>query len=431
MLKNVIILVSGASAARAIALLFSPLLTRLFDPEAFGLLGSYMGVVNITGSVAALAYPIAILLPAHRDEAVDLVYLSIFLGAVTSLLTFVAAYIFQSELARVIGTKVTLSLTVFLPVSIGATTFLQISQQWAIRHKAFKVYAKAAFIVSTTVNSAKAIVGVFYPVAEVLIGATILGRGLNSLLLYLGSRKNVKRIGRNDTSDDGTEDRKTSLNTNCRRKTIKIIKKYRDFPLYRAPQILINAIGAYAPLFVLTIAYGKKSAGYYALCTTAILAPISIINKSVRDVFYSEISSAAHQYADVSKTIMTGTAAMLLIMLPVPIVLFIVGPELFVITFGGKWLHAGEYARWLSIMIYFMVASGPSIAAIPVLNIQGRFLGFEILASGIRVVCLAYYALVSYDGTMAIAIFSLTGACSYILLIGYVLLRTRYNKRLR
>src|SRR5699024_8009724 len=75
--RNVIILASGTAAAQIIAMALSPIITRLYGPEAYGLMGTFMAIVSIVAPIAALTYPIAIVLPKSDQDAKGIIRLSI------------------------------------------------------------------------------------------------------------------------------------------------------------------------------------------------------------------------------------------------------------------------------------------------------------------------------------------------------------------
>lgn len=65
--RNVLAVVTGTATAQAITIAFAPVITRLYGPESFGQLGAFMALLNVLAPIAALTYPIAIVLP-KKDE---------------------------------------------------------------------------------------------------------------------------------------------------------------------------------------------------------------------------------------------------------------------------------------------------------------------------------------------------------------------------
>ncbi|WP_292521939.1 hypothetical protein [Methanoculleus sp.] len=89
---DVLKLVTGTTFAQIIAVLASPLLTRLYGPEAFGFLAIFTSITGILGVIACLRYEMAIMLPKTNEEAANLLDLCLLCVAVVSALTVPALY---------------------------------------------------------------------------------------------------------------------------------------------------------------------------------------------------------------------------------------------------------------------------------------------------------------------------------------------------
>jgi lipopolysaccharide exporter len=85
-------LVTGTTLAQAVAVLASPLLTRLYGPEAFGFLALFISITSILGVVACMRYELAIMLPQDDREAANLLALSLLSTVIVSGLTVPALY---------------------------------------------------------------------------------------------------------------------------------------------------------------------------------------------------------------------------------------------------------------------------------------------------------------------------------------------------
>lgn len=69
LLKNMAIMISGSVGAQIILLLLSPIITRLYGPEAYGVMGAFNSIINIVIPIAALTYPDTIILPKKDHHA--------------------------------------------------------------------------------------------------------------------------------------------------------------------------------------------------------------------------------------------------------------------------------------------------------------------------------------------------------------------------
>src|SRR5437870_9559346 len=77
MIRSIAVVLTGTAAAQVITVAASPILSRLFDPAAFGALGTFMAIVVLVNAVATLTYSAAIVLPAHDGDALALVWVSL------------------------------------------------------------------------------------------------------------------------------------------------------------------------------------------------------------------------------------------------------------------------------------------------------------------------------------------------------------------
>ena len=89
---DVLKLVTGTTFAQVITILASPLLTRLYGPEAFGFLALFTSITSIIGVIACMRYEMAIMLPKTDEEAANLLGLCLLCVTVVSALTVPALY---------------------------------------------------------------------------------------------------------------------------------------------------------------------------------------------------------------------------------------------------------------------------------------------------------------------------------------------------
>lgn len=101
--RNVVLVASGTAGAQAISLAFAPVITRIYGPEAFGLLGTFTALVSVAAPAAALAFPIAIVLPKDDRDALGLVRLSLVLSLAVALLATILLALGGDWLGAVLG----------------------------------------------------------------------------------------------------------------------------------------------------------------------------------------------------------------------------------------------------------------------------------------------------------------------------------------
>lgn len=414
-LRNVAVVASGTAGAQAIAMAFSPVITRLYGPEAFGLMGTFLAIAAMISPVVALSYPIAIVLPEEDSDAKGIVRLSIYISIALAVVLMVTFLIAGDMLIVLLKAEAVATFFLLIPLNLLFSTWLQITQQWLIRKKQFKVTAKVAIAQSLAVNSAKAGIGWFHPLAAVLIIITTIGGAFHAAMLSLG----CKSMGRDNTLR-GQPQPKTPL--------LKLAKRYYDFPLYRTPQVLINAISQALPVLMLATFFGPTSAGFYALCRRVLTMPSGLISGSVGDVFYPRITEAAHKGENLTLLIVKATLGLVAIgFFPFAIIIAF-GPWLFGFVFGSEWIVAGKYAQWLALMLFFNFINRPVVVSIPVLGLQRDLMIYELFSTGSKLLALYLGFYLFQNDIIAIAIFSIFGAIAYFILIIWVIISSKYSR---
>lgn len=416
--RNVIIASSGSVLAQAITILFSPIITRLYGTEAFGLLGTFTSLVAVLTPIAALTYPIAIVLPKEDDSAKGLAAISIRISLVVSLLIAIILFLGNDKLLALLNAEAISKFIWLVPVTMLFATWLQIAQQWLIRKKQFIVIARVTVTKTIISSIAKAAIGWFHPVAAVLIVITAIDNAVYAFLLNIG----VKR--KEGTMLPGKQ-------TNARKSLHEIAKRHKDFPLYRAPQAFVHAVSQHFPVLLLAALFGPASAGFYVLSIRILSIPSEIIGKSVGDVFYPKINEAAQSGQNLSKLILKATLALAAIgFIPYAIIVAF-GPVLFGFVFGADWVTAGVYARWVSFMLFFMFINKPVVASIPVLNMQKQSMFFGFISAGLKIAALYLGFKLFKTDTHAIALFSIVGVIVYIIFIVWVILSSNKQSILK
>lgn len=405
--RNVVMVASGAAGAQVITMAFAPIITRLYGPEAFGQLGTFIAIATIISPLAALAYPIAIVLPKDDRDAFGLIRLSLILAMLVSLLATGAFWVGGDRLSSVVGAETISNYLLLIPPAMLFAAWMQIAQQWLIRKQDYKTIARSAIIHSVILNAAKTGLGWAHPVGMVLIGLFVIGNLLYAMLLSLGARLRSQHIA-------------SMLNERRYATLRQLAYRYRDFPFYRAPQDFINAASHGLPVLMLAALFSPAAAGYYSLGKMVMGVPSAMIGKAVSDVFYPRITAAAACRENLSKHIAKATLMLFLVgMLPFSLVMMF-GPWLFTLLFGVDWTTAGEYSRWLALFFLFNLINKPSVAAVPVLGIQRGLLIYEVFSTGGKVIGLVVGFYWFGSDLWAVALFSIIGAMAYSVMMLWI-----------
>lgn len=403
-MRNVAMIATGAALAQALLLLVSPLLTRLFSPEAFGLLGVFMAVAGIIGPSAALRYELAI--PVARTErmAGTLLYLGLIVAAALSALSGVIVILWADDIGALLDAPALAPYLYLLPIHIFAMGAFLAFSQWAVRRKHFSVLARNPLTraVATTV-------------VQLGAGITALGQGWLIIGFFTGhvaaALGLVGRLMRREAEALRPPRR-------LRASLVAAARRFRRFPVFAAPQELLNALSQQLPNLVLAAFFGPAVVGLYWLTMRVLQAPAQLIGQSVRQVFYQRICDLLNRggssFSLMAKT--TGALALVGALAFVPVIVF--GPMLFALIFGEEWREAGEYARWVALWSWVGFANVPAVCGLQAMGAQKGLLVYEIFLFIGRNGALFWFAFAG-EPLEAVIAYALVGTLFNLALIFY------------
>lgn len=376
LVRNIVTTISGSAGAQAINLALIPVIMRIYGPEAFGVVGTFQSLTIILIPWCALTYPMAIVLPQSDRDARGLIRLSLMMAATLCGLIAVLLYGWGAQASEALGIEILTPYLMLLPIVMFSSAVLEITQQWLYRKQRFSLTARAATLHALIYNATRSGAGLVLATAPVLVVTSSLYYVIHSALLLIGIR-----LRREPGLVTGHSETAETSDKNLR----QLASEYRDFPVFRAPQVLINALSVHMPTLVLASAFGAVPAGFFALCLQVLAMPSNFIGKAVGSVYYPRITHAIHGHEPVTGLLIRGVAGMALAGLVPFAALVIAGPWLFSLAFGGQWEMAGEYARWLAISEFAGFIGGPCLVAIPALSLQKTFLAFEVVSTSLRI----------------------------------------------
>src|SRR5690606_10440995 len=92
------------SIAQAIPIAVSPILTRLYSPEDFGIYALFLAIMAVVSSIASGRYELAIVLPSDDEDAFNIAALCLLIAAGVSLLLLLVVLAFGYKIALALET---------------------------------------------------------------------------------------------------------------------------------------------------------------------------------------------------------------------------------------------------------------------------------------------------------------------------------------
>ncbi len=350
--RNVLTLMTGTTIAQAIPIAISPILTRIYTPEDFGIFALYMSIASILSLIATGRYELAIMLPTKDKDAVNIVALSLLISFFVSFIALLIVSVFNTQITSLLGNSDISSWLYFIPLTVLLTGIYQSFNYWSNRKKEYKRLATSKVIQSTTTATSNLSMGFAGLGSSGLVLAMVLGQGVVASFL-------AQRVYNKD---------KSIIKDINKIKILIMLKRYKKLPIVNLPNALIDGIRLSSISILIAKNFTTASLGQFSLAWKIVQTPTALIGGSLSQVFFQKIATAkkADLYFIVKKFLFKST----LISLPIFLFIYIFAEDIFAIVFGQEWRLAGEIASILSPWLFFNFLTVPMANVFIVLNRQ-------------------------------------------------------------
>lgn len=394
--RGVGVLVGGTAGAQLISVLAAPLLTRLYSPEAFGILAAFSAILALCLVAAAGRYELAIPIPEKEDDAANLAALSVCIALVFTALASIVFVLFREEIAGLLNVPQLAELLWILPIGILAGISYEIFSKWSLRKRNYKAIAKTRLMQSIATLFVQVLGSPFGAVALVVGQAA--GQGVGTVRLALSAARDYS-WGRCNLSGAKAQ-----------------ASKFRRYPQYSLWSGLLNTSSLQLAPLVFVAAYGPVVAGLYALTLRVLSMPGGLIGNAIGNVFLAEAPSAIRSGA--LKPLVSKLHNNLAKAAALPaVVITLFGKDLFGWVFGASWAQAGLYAQMMAPWIYLQFQWAPLSMIGNLLELQKQILVAHILNLAIRLAVLTACVLLAVAADNAVLLFSIVSALVYLLMI--------------
>ncbi len=398
---DAITLIGGTTLAQLLTLLGTPILARLYAPEAFGVFAVFNSITSIIVVVACLRYENAIMLPESDRDAVNLLAVSLVIISLFSALSALVLSVGHHGVLEWLNVPELEQYLWLLPVAIFAGGAFLPLNYWNSRTKHFRRLSIARINRSVAMTGTQLGAGFAgYGTGGGLIGGGVVGNLIATCVLGLQIWRDDHPVFRHSID---------------RRGMIEGMKRYRNFPLYDAGANLLNAGSSQLPVFLLSTFFSTVVVGFYSMSLMVLQLPLNFIGVSLSQVFFQRAAEARHSGGGALSRLVEGTVAHLILlgMLPVS-VLMLTGGEVFSVVLGQNWAEAGTYAQILALWIFFVFISSPISSLISIYEKQRFALGYNVVTTGARAGALVAGGLIG-DPRVAIMLYAGTGVAIYAL----------------
>lgn len=371
MRRNLTQLASGTIVAQIVLALSTPLLTRLFAPDAFGIAAIFSAAYALFIPIVTLKYDQAIVLPKARKSAEALGSMVMTIATTNSIVAGlgVAGWLYffpeQREPAFLL-----------LPVALWLGTAYTLMQQWSSRAANYNHYARSQ-VIGAAVNVAICIGCAWAWSAEPVFMVLGFTAGLGVALAYT-----IHGFA-------GWPYRSPVARPHGITRRARV---YGQFPLLVLPTALVTIVGANGIPFVLAPQYSLAEVGMFAVANRVLLIPGAIVGGALAEAVRAEFAARQRSRAQVTPTFKRAFRWILALAGAFFSAIFVVAPFAFGWVFGSQYAGSGAIAQALILAAFSHFACAPfmyvfAILRRPAMGLFGQVLigllpvGVLILAS--------------------------------------------------
>jgi len=329
--RNVLVIASGSALGQLLVLAASPVLTRLYTPEQFGVLGVYVASIVLLSGLSTLRYEMAIPIPKDDDTAKHLLQLALGLSLGFTIALGLVLFLAGDTLFKWLKWETLAPYAAFLPLGTFLIASYQSLTYWAIRKGHYR-----------TIAATRLWQGLGNVTTQLMFG--LAGAGTFGLLAgdVVGRSAGITQLARNVPGLFQWPNIRALFAT---------ARRYKKFPIWSTGSTLINRLGLQLPQLFMAAAFGPREAGWYLLTQRVLGMPINVVGQAVAQVFVNRIAEIRREQPDRAAAFYLNILSRMALIGGLPIfVLGLVLGEAFGWLFGKEWKMAGQMVQILAPM---------------------------------------------------------------------------------
>lgn len=367
--KNVLTLMTGTTIAQAIPIAISPILTRLYTPEDFGVFALFLSISSLLVVVSTGRYELAIMIPRKDSDASNIAILSIMIAVVISLFSLLIVTVFNYRITSFLENKEISNWLYFIPVTVFLTGIYQSLNYWFNRQKKYRILGKNRVIKSATNSGVNIAIGLSTSGSSGLVMGSIIGQfistGILAKMFFRDEKQRIMEV-----------------------KIVKIIamaRKYIHFPKINMFHAFLDMAKGFAVNIFLVKFYDTFTLGQFYMVNRILFLPSSLIGTSISQVLFRELAEKYNKKEEFSKIVLGLMIKLFLFaLIPFLAIVFFSKP-FFIFIFGENWAVAGELAAAFSPYVLFHFVASPLSIVPLVVNKQIQAFNINLIGMGIYV----------------------------------------------
>ena len=345
--QNFAVTFSGNVLAQFLGILFTPFIARIYGPATYGVFALFIGLVNNLLPISTLQLPTGYVAAEDDREFFGVLKITSVSVAITTLLCILIVWFSGDWLTTFFHVTEFRSYLIWIPVYLMFMALDNMLLGWNIRIKEFKRSAVAKVFSISSSKIATLLMGVLSVPSA---GGMILGNLITyPVEIVLKSGRAIRHSAFFSTLKDHTW-----------HDLLLIAKKYRQYILFVTPGVFVVNFSNLLPIYFFSRFFTEREVGYFALASSMVSLPLSLIINSSTTVFLQKAAEVINRSKTELSTLVSTLYRKLFLLGFLPlVVLSFTSRWLFILVFGPEWERAGVFVSYLCIAASFNVVHGP------------------------------------------------------------------------
>lgn len=404
--RNAFAVFSGNTVVLLSQLVLTPVIARIYGPEAYGIYGLFSALVMNLSSFTDLGYSNAYVLPKEDERFVHLLRLNFVLLAVVCLVLLVVAMLHEQLYALLPNWRPLGGYIYLLPVSIATYSLSVFFTQWFTRVRAFNT----SVIIGSSATVTLRVFNMGYGLLSkgalhgLIIGDVLVNSLATIAYAWAMLKHGIRNVFRG-WSWQGIRE---------------LAIAYKRYPLLVFPERWVSLVGLQLPMYLLIS--DPVVVGHFALAGALLLIPLRLLGYSFSTVYTQKAAEAANSDPALLGRITKGLYDRLfwLGVLPFSAMMFF-SDEVFAIILGEAWHDSGVITAYLGLFFFFRLLSEPMIPLFYAQRKEHMVLVFQSVLTVARLAVMLPLLHYGFGSHMAILGYSMVSALAYLVL-GYLVL---------
>jgi lipopolysaccharide exporter len=388
---------------QSLGIVITPIISRIYTPDAFGVTAVYISIVTVLSALYSYQYDASILLPARKNDALNLLYICLILVTANTIIIIIVSVLWGHFIITHLRIEDVLPYRYLIPVSFFLNGVYSSFSFWFSRQKRFKILSVTQVVSSLSSQSFKIVLGIMGLITGgSLIVSNIIGMMFAAIMVF------VLFMRESNPFTSVIVERQSTL-----------LRRYKKFPIYNTWSSLLNNASQQLPTIILAYYFPLSIVGLYALGNMMLRMPIMFIGGSIAKVFYQKASESRSNKNNLEELVSEIFKRLFVYGLFPFIMLSILGEEVFTVAFGEQWSEAGIYIQILSMWMFLVLITSPLTNLFSIFDRQNVHLVFNIVLFVARIVTLVLGGQTG-NPRIALSMYSLVGILAWIWVIYWI-----------